>query len=102
MLRGPQCFLCASWPFVFLLQRSQIVLLLTKSHFAEPTGRQNTSLCDRKPDGINQVPASSKVHVLPHPPDHSLRSTTAILHIYLEVTLGILPTLLTGVRQICS
>lgn len=65
--------------FVFHLQHLHIVLLLTKSGFVEPIGRQNTSPHDRKPAGINQVSASSKINMLSHAPDHSFGSTTAIL-----------------------
>lgn len=84
MLRGLAVFpLCVS-AFAFLLQHSHIVLLLATSSFLEPTGGQNTSPHDRKPAGINQVAASSKINMLTHPPDHSLRSTTAILYIYIK------------------
>lgn len=62
-IKGPQCSQGAFWPLSFC--HLHMVLLLTKSHFVEPTGRQNTSLCDRKPAGINQVSAYSKVNVSP-------------------------------------
>lgn len=83
MLRGLAVFPVCLSAFAFLLQHSHIVLLLAKSCFLEPIGRQNTSPRDRKPAGINQVAASSKINMLTHPPDHSLRSTTAILYIYI-------------------
>lgn len=67
MLRGLQEFPVCALAFVFLLQYSDVVLLLTVSCFVEPTGRQNTSPCDRKPAGINQVFASSRINMLSQP-----------------------------------